>query len=132
MRGTVKRIVVGKPLSLGVLWTLTIFILCAAPGEYIPSKTWLDLLSIDKWIHALMFFILCILFFAAAVKYSKGMWVFVLIVVCGVLYGGLLEVMQATCFSNRGADWQDFAADAAGCLLALPLIKKIRSAFEAH
>jgi VanZ family protein len=114
---------------LMVTWTLIIFVLCATPGQYIPSASWLDLLSIDKWVHAGIFFTLSTLWIITA---SKNKWsraaVLYGLLAC-ILYGGLLEVMQAKCFSNRSADWQDFVANSFGCLVALGLLQKIKTAF---
>ena len=34
-----------------------------------------------------------------------------------VAYGGMLEVMQATVFSQRSGDWLDFIANSFGCIM---------------
>lgn len=114
---------------LATTWLLIIFVLCATPGQYIPSTDWLDLLSFDKFVHASMFFILCSLWFAHAIKTKSSKWVFAIIMLLAITYGGLLEVMQAKCFSNRAADWKDFVANSFGCLVAASFIGKIRSTF---
>jgi VanZ family protein len=49
--------------------------------------------------------------------------------VSGVLYGGLLEIMQAKCFTNRSADWQDFVANSFGCVVAILVFKKLKKTF---
>ena len=41
--------------KLTVTWALLIFGLCAMPGRFIPSVSWLELLSFDKWVHAGIF-----------------------------------------------------------------------------
>ncbi len=41
----------------------------------------------------------------------------IFIILLCVAYGGLLEIMQATVFSNRSGDWLDFIANSFGCLL---------------
>lgn len=109
------------------LWFVFIFILCATPGQYIPSASWMQLLSLDKLIHAGVFFILSGLLLAVAVKFYAGREVIIMLFVMGcVLYGALLEVMQAKFFSNRSADWYDVVANTFGCLMALFLLKKLR------
>ncbi len=108
------------------IWAAIIFGLCATPGHLIPSANWLELLSFDKWVHASMFFILCSLLFLVAVKNDQSkIWTTIYFFIC-VLYGGLLEVMQAKCFSNRSADWQDFVANTFGCLMAIIMFKRIK------
>lgn len=73
-----------------------------------------------------MFFILCVLWFVYGVKTKRSQWFFFGIVAVAIIYGGLLEVMQAKCFSNRSADWKDFVANSFGCLAALLVLRRIR------
>ncbi|MES2680717.1 MAG: VanZ family protein [Bacteroidota bacterium] len=127
-----KKIIYGWPWLLSSIWALIIFILCATPGQFILSANWLDLLSFDKFVHATMFFILCALLFTGGIRYEKKSGLFVLVFAGCVLYGGLLEVMQAKCFSNRSADWQDFVANSFGSLVALLFLKKIRMYFSSE
>lgn len=120
-----KKFLIKNSGWLAIAWLLIIFLLCATPGQYIPSADWLDLLSFDKFVHASMFFILCSLWFIYVLKTKTSKWVFVLIILLAISYGGLLELMQAKLFSNRSADWKDFVANSFGCLVALLLIGKI-------
>ncbi len=113
-------------LSICLAWVLIIFLLCATPGQYIPSANWLELLSFDKFVHAFMFFVLATLTFINVIKRQQPQWALIgLFLVC-ISYGALLELMQATCFSNRSADWKDLVANTFGCVLALLMIKRIR------
>jgi hypothetical protein len=64
----VIKIIVNRPGVFVLLWAIIIFILCATPGKYIPSASWLELLSVDKFVHATMFFILCGLLYLWAIK----------------------------------------------------------------
>jgi VanZ family protein len=112
--------------TLAITWTLIIFILCATPGQYIPTTSWLELLSFDKWVHASIFFILASLCFITVIKKKESAGYVALYFLLCVIYGGLLEIMQAKFFSNRSADWQDFVANTFGSLIALFLFRKIR------
>ncbi|HQQ94862.1 MAG TPA: VanZ family protein [Bacteroidia bacterium] len=112
-----------------VVWTLLIFVLCAAPGRYIPSNSWLELLSLDKLVHASIFFILGALLLLRVYKLQqKAHWVFVYLI-AAVSYGILLEVMQARFFSQRSYDPWDMMANSAGCLLALIFRGKLHKRF---
>ncbi len=37
-----------------------------------------------------------------------------------IVYGGLIEILQAEYFVDRGGDWYDFLADVLGSLSTLP------------
>lgn len=115
------------------IWTLVILGLCSMPGRSIPHISWLELLSFDKFVHASIFFILVVLYlkgFSQQTMYPFLQKHKTLIVVPAcILYGGALEIMQATLFSERSADLYDFIANSFGCLMALaffkPLARKI-------
>lgn len=108
------------------MWAALIFILCATPGQYIPSANWLELLSFDKFVHASLFFVLCSLFFVVGIKYKQPKTLLIVYFLLCILYGGLLEIMQAKCFSNRSADWLDFTANSFGCILSVLILKKTK------
>jgi VanZ family protein len=109
-----------KSLWFSIIWTLVIFILCCTPGKYIPTSNWLELLSFDKFVHASIFFVLCTLWFLVIISKMKinSRYIGTILIGC-VGYGGLLEIMQATIFSQRSGDCLDFIANSFGCLLAL-------------
>ncbi len=121
-----KKIILKYCIVLSALWALLIFILCATPGQYIPSANWLELLSFDKFVHASLFFVLCSLFFVVGIKYKQPKTLFFVYFLLCILYGGLLEIMQAKCFSNRSADWLDFTANSFGCILSVLILKKTK------
>ncbi len=107
-------------LLFALAWTAVIFALCCTPGRYVPTAHWLDLLSFDKLVHASIFFVLSSLWFLYLVKSANvtKSRIALVIVTC-ICYGGMLEVLQATVFSQRSGDWADFIANSLGCLLAL-------------
>ncbi|MEI6019562.1 MAG: VanZ family protein [Bacteroidota bacterium] len=116
-------------LHLTLLWTLCIFVLCATPGQYIPSITWLDLLSFDKFVHASMFFILSTMLLLIAQKRQLKAYYNFLFLNMAVIFGISLEIMQATVFVNRSADKNDMIANSFGCIVALLLKRKIYKGF---
>lgn len=116
--------------SILIVWLLTIFILCATPGNYIPSVSWLELLSFDKLVHAGMFFILNSLFFLLVFKQDQKTLFLFLYFSLSVAYGVALEWMQANVFTNRSADWQDIVANTIGCTLALLFYNKLKRIFS--
>ncbi len=120
-----KKLLLKYSIFLAIFWAITIFGLCATPGQYIPNANWLELLSFDKFVHASIFFILCTLLLIISIKYKQSKTAILIYFLISVLYGGLLEIMQAKCFSNRAGDWQDFFANSFGCAVALLLFKKL-------
>jgi VanZ family protein len=114
-----------KSVWFASVWTLIILILCSTPGRFIPSSNWLDLLSFDKFVHASIFFTLCCLWFLFLIHKQKVKTGYIVIVLlCCESYGGLLEIMQSTIFSERAGDWLDFIANSFGCLMALVFFLK--------
>jgi VanZ family protein len=112
-------------VSLSILWALVIFVLCATPGQYIPSASWMELLSVDKLVHLTMFFILNALLLFAAFRLRHPQRAGIIYFIICVAYGALLELMQAKYFSNRSADVYDILANTSGCIIALMFRKKI-------
>lgn len=118
-----------RPLLPAILWALLILILCGIPGRDIPHISFLELLSFDKWVHAGIFFMLVLLFIRSyrlqqRSEYFRANAVF-MAVGLSVAYGGLLEIMQGTLFSERSADIYDFIANSFGCFMAAWLYPKI-------
>ena len=112
-------------LLFACLWTVIIFILCCTPGKYVPTAHWLELLSFDKFVHAGIFFTLTCLWLLVGFKANKLSFSSIIFIIIGcVAYGGLLEVMQATVFSQRSGDWLDFIANSFGCLMGLWFFSK--------
>lgn len=126
MKGTILTIYQFSG-TLSWLWFLIIFILCATPGQYIPSANWMELLSVDKFIHAGIFFILTALFLLTAIKQQQSAGMLIVWICLSIFYGAGLEWMQANIFSNRSADWQDVIANSFGSLMALLVLKKLRT-----
>ncbi len=113
-----------------VLWIFFIFLLCSTPGHYFPSASWMELFSLDKWVHAGLFFVLCVLFFLLAFKRQQSKRVLLLYTAVGVCYGISLEYMQAHWFSNRSFDYFDMLANALGCGIALSMNKILYRKFS--
>ena len=126
----IKQIIYNYCGLLSVLWAILIFVLCATPGQYLPSEKWLELIGFDKLIHASIFFILLSLAFLKAVKHQQSPFVFMMCFIFIFFYGVVLEFMQANYFSNRSADFYDIAANTAGCVIAVLVFKKTKSIYK--
>jgi len=119
-----------------ILWALIIFILCVIPGKDIPTISFLELLSFDKFVHACFFFGL-ILFtirgfllqtnFIKLQQSAKP----IAFAIC-VIYGGSLEIIQGTLCVGRTASVYDFIADSFGAVLGLLFYKWMEKTFLAR
>lgn len=96
-----------------LFWFLFIAALCGMPGKDIPHFSFLELLSFDKWVHAGLFFILCIWMLEWNNRNRK---LIQFVIAFCILYGGTLEILQQIIFIDRSADWMDFAANSFGVI----------------
>lgn len=118
-----------KHTKWALLWALLIFILCAIPGSDLPHVSVLELISFDKFVHVTMFFILTVLLikgFKQQLSYTTlAQRAKRIAPLLAITYGGLLEIMQGTCFKERTADIFDFIANSAGAVLAVLLFDAV-------
>src|SRR5688572_15740884 len=84
------------------------------PGRYIPSASWLEMLSIDKLVHTGIFFVLGVLLILSSVTRYMQFSAAMVLLFLGACYGVLLEVGQASFFSGRSMEVLDAVANAAG------------------
>lgn len=104
-------------------WALLILVLCLLPGGQLPQWSWADLLSLDKPVHAFLFFVLVVLTTRGLQRQTRFQlgrrallaWAFGI----AVVYGGLTELMQGFLLVDRTADLLDFIANTAGAIAAL-------------
>ncbi len=125
-----KKILLSYSLYIAITWTIMIFILCATPGQYIPTTSWLELLSFDKFVHASIFFGLVFLWLIVFNKrYNNTVLSISLVILSCILYGAILEIMQAKWFSNRSGDYFDFIANTFGCLCGSYIFNRFKMKF---
>ena len=96
-------------------WTITISIGCFWPSSGLPDLS----SNRDKYLHLLIFLLFAFLW--RTVGWSVGR-----VLAAGVIYAGLIELVQAVIPAiNRSGDWLDFAADAVGVLIGLLLAQAV-------
>jgi VanZ family protein len=88
------------------------------PGSTFRSYPWLATIHADKWVHIILFGILCLLFCQAFRKtnYTDGKrkkW-FLLIMLAGIVYGTIMEFVQNRWVPNRSFETGDIVADSRG------------------
>lgn len=107
-------------LLVAAVWYLSLFT---------PPKTQLDDVQfIDKWAHLLMYGSLTFVLWWEDSRTRKTLTTWkraTLLFLCPVAMGGLVELAQAYCTTNRSGDWLDFAANTTGCLIGLGIGRAI-------
>ena len=97
---------------------MVIWVICLMP---IPETPLSNLTLFDKWMHILMYGVLCATMWIEYLRHHRElqkMRLFIGVFLAPLAMGGLIEVAQATCTGgNRSGDWVDFAANAVGVVV---------------
>lgn len=108
-------------IVFAIIWLLIITTLLCIPGTELPKIKWENKIFLDKWVHVFLFMVLIILWSKA--YYGKKRLqantrkIFFQIMLFGLLYGILMEVVQEYFIINRSFDLMDILADGAGCFV---------------
>lgn len=108
-------------LSYRLSLTMVVGILfaCLLPANKFPE---ISVAFIDKYTHAFLFMGISLVIWIeselASMSVALQRWS---CIGATLLLGGLIEVLQATTTTTRSGDWLDFAADALGVVMAIPL-----------
>lgn len=107
------------------------YLTCLIPVKDIPSIEFDFFIELDKIVHFCMFGGLSGatgLYYVYAKKGNINMPIMIIgAILIPILYGGLIEILQANFFAPRTGDWFDFLADALGSLVAFPIILVYRN-----
>src|SRR5256885_16148496 len=100
---------------------VVIFILCTLPGSAFPKYAIFRYLPTDKLVHFFLHFVLTFFFLFAFYKSRPESFkrFFGIIFLISLLYGILIELLQATIYTYRSAEVADVAANILGSLTAL-------------
>lgn len=108
-----KRLLRFYPLTLlciALIWFLSLF--------FMPPETPLnDVAFIDKWTHLVMYGGTSSVLWWEYIRHHERLcaWKLWLYAVIGmVAMGGVIELIQAYCTTNRSGEWLDFLADSIG------------------
>ena len=105
-----------------ILWALFVFTLCAIPlNEVSPSPIFFP--GFDKLVHCGFFFVFTVLYAYGLIR-QHNLVVFaynyaITVLLIALLYGGGIEILQATVFTWRDGDWNDFFADTIGTCMGI-------------
>jgi len=110
-----------------VFWTILIMVLVGIPGNQIPKVShFIDLLQPDKIVHIGLFApfsFLWISYFSR--KFNSIKWSVILVVILGMFYATVTELLQVYVFIGRSGNFPDAIADFIGAIIGITyFIKK--------
>ena len=110
-----------RAMRPAVAWAALIAFLCLTPATTLPTWEWADLLSVDKFVHAVMFGVLTWLLARGLRRRStNALSDGRLLLVAGAasfFYGASMEVLQQIPGLGRQGDWVDLTANTIGALV---------------
>ena len=104
-----------------ILWTVFILVMCSIKLGGVSSSP-MFFPGFDKLVHSGFYFVLVIVYANGFIR-QRGLSTLtflaeVLITAVAIIYGGLIELLQAYVFTWRNGDWADLFADAVGACMA--------------
>jgi glycopeptide antibiotics resistance protein len=119
-------------LFVAIAWTALIASSCLMPASAFKAFTFDSIFQLDKILHLTLYYVFIVLWSLVS-KVITVRQKYVLLIV-GIAYGVLIEVLQATMSLGRSYELDDIIANTIGCVLGvlsisyikrkLPLIKK--------
>ena len=87
----------------------------------------------DKLLHSLGYLVLAITAFWALADWSaKKVWHYWIAWTYVVVYGGVIELLQAWCTRTRTGDWLDWLADMIGAMAGLIIVYIVSLGISRH
>jgi len=112
--------------TLGIIFIITVLSLINT-SKIEPDKIKL-IPHIDKIVHFLMYFTLAFTFmFEYYIHHHKTISKVSKILILPLFYSGLMEILQLSITSYRGADWLDMLANGSGILMAYFAVRTFRN-----
>lgn len=124
----IKKLLVHNALLIAILVTVAIAILSLTS---VPKlNLGFNFKSSDKFLHILAYFVLSsIWYFSLKEKIKKPSFKYTLIV-CMIIYGIILELLQGGMTTYRTGDFYDVIANTIGIILASLLFNKLINWFD--
>ncbi len=119
-----KYIYIALPISIALV---IVYLCCLLPPNDIPEINSPFPFPVDKLVHFLMYVGFAGATFVAYThltinaKQFRYLIAFFWSLVIPILFGGLIEIIQAKYCPGRSGDWFDLLADALGSLFIIPL-----------
>ncbi|MGD9994572.1 MAG: VanZ family protein [Salinivirgaceae bacterium] len=104
-----------------ILWSLVIAYLCFSPSDGF-KKVPILIPHLDKVVHFIMFFILGMLMETLKIR-QINVVTRIGLPLLGIVYGGLIELIQHFVIDGRHGDWVDWIADILGLFIGIGFVK---------
>lgn len=105
-----------------IIWAAFILILCGIPGNQINKVKIIDIPHFDKIVHLSFYFTFTLLLISENNPQKQNRKIAIkaifIAAIISMIYGVLIEILQKTLFTNRGAEIWDVVANAFGFILA--------------
>jgi len=113
-------------------WAVVIFVLCSIPGKDIPTQDWMQIISLDKLVHAGIFAVLMLFVlhgYGSSDLIKPLSQTSLLLLFSVIVYGGVTELYQHYFLPDRFADVYDFIANSFGAIIGLLIYHRYASGF---
>jgi VanZ family protein len=117
--GLIKEL---KYQAWAIAWTLLILFFCCVKTDG-ATKSGFFFEGFDKLVHCGFFYVLTVLMFYGKINYQhnyrfRTLTIFKIILITAAI-GGAIELLQATFFKYRSAEWWDFCCDMIGVMMGV-------------
>lgn len=103
--------------------------MCLMSTEDLPSIDYLQLLSFDKLVHAILFGLLSLSLLVAFRRQNKVNYIrkkaILIAVLFSLIYGLILEIVQYSLVEDRTGEVYDIVANMLGCALGIVFFRLI-------
>ena len=103
-----------------IIWTAFIASSCLLPASVFKPFSFQSLLDLDKIIHLTLYFFFVQLWALSNENLTQKYKVVILI--SGIIYGALIELLQSAFNNGRSFEIDDMIANTVGCILGIMLL----------
>ncbi|MBS9774283.1 MAG: VanZ family protein [Tenacibaculum sp.] len=118
MLKAIKNLYSRNSLVIAIIITLSITVLSLVKLGKVSFGY--RITNIDKVYHTIAY---CFLALAWLIALAKNKRMIILVVICSIIFGIIIEVLQGLLTSYRTAEWSDFLANTVGVFLGLLVFK---------
>lgn len=110
-----------RNIAFPTIWTTVIIIGSSLSGNTLDQVSLLKIPYLDKLIHFLWYYVLYIAWYLFLLKQNPiriNFYYRIILLICIIGFGLLIELLQQYLFIKRSAELYDFLADCLGAIIA--------------